>query len=98
MVAQATALPRLCCQLRLAKRLRELVLDLDGGAAYALPAELTLQLFYRASPRQGFVAAQDTAEVDAAPARIDAALTWLQHCHRFDLDEPVQLEVRLACN
>ena len=40
MVAQATALPRLCSQLRLAKGLRELVLDLDGGAAYAVPAEV----------------------------------------------------------
>jgi len=28
-------------------------------------------------------------KVGDAPANIDAALTWLQHCHRFDLSDAV---------
>jgi len=37
---QAAALPQLCSQLRLAKGLRELVLELQGSAAGAVPAKL----------------------------------------------------------
>ena len=38
--AQAAALPQLCSQLRLAKGLRQLVLDMHGRAARAVPASL----------------------------------------------------------
>ena len=39
-LAQAMALPELCNQLKLAKGLCELALDLDGRAAHAVPAKL----------------------------------------------------------
>lgn len=34
-------------------------------------------------------AEQGLTKVGEAPANIDAALTWLQYCHRFDLSDSV---------
>ena len=36
-----------------------------------------------------FVAVQELSTVGEEPVNIDAALTWLQHCHRFDLSHAV---------
>ena len=90
MPTQAEALPWLCSQLRLAEGLRELVIDMDGQAAFAMPAgfaELgrltqmdSLQLHYIA--------------VDAPREQLSAALTPLTGLTRLHLgfdDDPFLL-------
>jgi len=86
LLPQAAALPRLCNQLSLADGLRELVLDLDGRAAAAVPAKFASlgRLTQLDSLRL-----QDIA-IDVKADHLIAALSPLtrltQLCLRFDCD------------
>ncbi len=85
---QAAALPQLCSQLRLARGLRQLVLDLSGRAARAVPAKLA---------RLGRLTQLDSLQLDGIGHRakgeyLSAALRPLTGLTRlslrFVLDDP----------
>ncbi len=40
---------------------------------------------------------QGVSKVGSAPANLDAALTWLQHCQRFDVSDAVPVCIDTCC-